>query len=107
MYVFELYNDERITKKGMATLLTDEHLAGALYLTNRRLVFVGYINDISFKNEMSVQLNQIVEMKSAKTFMCIPNAIEISTKKNERFRLIIQKRDDWMTSIRNAMAGSV
>jgi hypothetical protein len=107
MYVFELNSDERILKKGMATLLTDEHLAGALYLTNRRLVFVGYINDISFKHEMSVQLNQIVEMKAAKTFKLIPNAIEISTRKNEQFRLIVQKRDEWMLSIRNTSAGAV
>jgi hypothetical protein len=88
MYVFELNNDERILEKGMATLYTDEHLSGALYLTNRRLVFVGYINDISFKHEMSVQLNLITEIKSAKTFK------------------IIQKRDEWMTSIKHAMAGA-
>jgi hypothetical protein len=103
MYVFELNNNERILKKGMATLLTDEHLAGALYLTNTRLVFVGYVNDIAFKNEMSVQLNQITEMKGAKTFKLIPNAIVISTKKNELIRLIVQKRDEWMLSIKNAM----
>jgi hypothetical protein len=106
MYVFELNNDERILEKGMATLYTDEHLSGALYLTNRRLVFVGYINDISFKHEMSVQLNLITEIKSAKTFKIIPNAIEISTRKNEQFRLIVQKRDEWMTSIKHAMAGA-
>jgi len=106
MYTFELANDERILRKGMATLCTDEHLYGALYLTNRRLVFVGYINDIQFKNEMTVQLNQITEMKGAKTFKIIPNAIDITTKKKDQFRLIVQQRDEWMSSIRNLMAGA-
>lgn len=105
MYVFHLEKNERILKKGMATLeLGDKAGLGAIYLTNERLVFVGYQGAaVTTAWEAEIPLVHIGDIKEAKTFSLLPNVIEISTIRDQRFRLIIKERDDWMAAIKAQM----
>ncbi len=105
MYRFSLGTKEKILKKDAATLHLDrEALAGALYLTNERLVFVGYEVGVVFKTEKAVSLKHIREIKGGKTMFIIPNVLDITTENNERLKILVQGRDEWLTAIRGEAA---
>lgn len=106
MYVFQLDEGERILKKGMATLeLEDKTGLGAIYLTTERLVFVGYLGAaVTSAWEAEIPLVHIRDIKEAKTFSLLPNAIEISTIRGSRFRLLLRGRDEWKAAIEAQMA---
>lgn len=105
MYMFPLEKNERILKKGMATLELEEKTAlGAVYLTTERLMFVGYEGArVTSAWEAEIPLVHIDEIKGAKTFALLPNVIEISTIRGQRFRLIIRERDEWKAAIEAQM----
>ena len=88
----------------MATLHIDrEALTGALYLTNERLVFVGYVAGVVCKTVKAVSLRQIGEVKAGKTMFIIPNVLDITIENNERFKIIVQGRDEWLAAIRQGV----
>lgn len=105
MYVFPLEKNERILKKGMATLELEEKTGlGAIYLTSERLVFVGYQGAaVTSAWEAEIPLVHIGDIKEAKTFSLLSNVIEISTIRGQRFRLIIRDRDAWKAAIEAQM----
>ena len=89
--------------------LDRESLTGALYLTNHRLLFVGYIHGNVYVNETAVALGQIREVRGGKTYFLIPNALNITNDRNEHLRFIVHERDEWIKAIlaEMAMAGRV
>ncbi|MEN6567777.1 MAG: GRAM domain-containing protein [Veillonellales bacterium] len=92
---------ERILKKGLANAYCDkEAYHGALYLTNDRLVFVGYILDISRKFLQEIPLTHIREINPAKTFGIIPNVIKVVTIKGFHIKFILSSRDEWLKAIK-------
>jgi hypothetical protein len=100
LYKFDLRNNERILKKGLAAMHQDgESLSGALYLTNKRLVFVGYIHGKVFANEKSVELGHIREIIGGRTLMIIPNELKIVTESETRLSFIVSGRNEWIASI--------
>ncbi len=106
MYRFALLENEKILKKGEATLhIDDVGLTGALYLTNERLVFVGFVLGASRQQEKSVLLKQIKEINTAKTFFVIPNVLIVTLEDDEQFKIVIQRRDEWHEAIKDQMAG--
>lgn len=69
MYTFPLEPDELIIKKCLASYSSSgDNLTGALYLTDRRLVFVGYVLNINNKYMDDVTLSHIKEILPEKTF---------------------------------------
>ena len=104
MYRFSLEKNEQILKKDAATLHIDrEALTGALYLTNERLVFVGYVAGVVYKTVKAASLRQIREIKASKTMFIIPNVLDITIENNERFKIIVQGRDEWLAAIRQGV----
>lgn len=100
MYSFPLEEQEIILKKDHANLYCDgEAYAGAFYLTNERLVFVGYLMDIHDKYITDVPLNHITEVIPGKTFYLIPNVIKISTIRERKLKFIVKGRDEWLAAI--------
>lgn len=100
MYSFPLEKSEVILKKGMANLYCDDLvLNGALYLTNERLVFVGYLLDLISKYMEEVPLVHIKEIKPEKTFFILPNAIELATIRDRKLKLIVSERNKWLAEI--------
>jgi stage V sporulation protein SpoVS len=107
MYKFSLEQNEQILKKGTATLHIDgEGVSGALYLTNGRLVFVGYVHGAVYKQEKAVSLKQIKGIKAGKTLFIVPNMLDVTIDGDERFKLIVQGRDEWLAAIQEGMAGT-
>jgi hypothetical protein len=105
MYRFPLEHKEQIIKKDSAVLHIDrEALTGALYLTNEQLIFVGYVSGVVYKTIKAVSLKHIREIHGRKTMFILPNVIEITIENNERFKIIIQGRDEWLAAIRQGVA---
>jgi hypothetical protein len=107
MYRFTLNENEKILKKGEAILhVKDESFTGALYLTNERLVFVGFVLGAFHQHERSVSLMQIKELTAGKTFFIIPNVLNVTSDADEHLKIVIQERDEWLAAIRNHMAAA-
>jgi hypothetical protein len=104
MYRFSLSENEKILKKDAATLHIDrEALSGALYLTSGRLVFVGYEAGVAYKTEKAVSLDRIAEVRAGKTMFLIPNVLDITTRDNERLKIIVLGRDEWLAAIQQKL----
>lgn len=104
MYRFPIQERENILKKDHANLYCDgEAYTGAIYLTNERLVFVGYLMDINSKYMEEVPLAHISEAKPGKTFFVIPNVLNISTIKNRKLKFIVNGRDQWLTELNHQL----
>jgi hypothetical protein len=105
MYRFPLEQNEQILKKGKATLHIDrDAYNGALYLTNERLVFVGYFLGANTRNEKTVLLKHIRGIKPRKSLFVIPNVLEITADSKEQLKFVVYGRDEWLAAIRNQMA---
>lgn len=100
MYTFPLEADEVIIKKCLASYNSDgDVLNGALYLTDRRLVFVGYALSITNKYLDEVPLTHIKELLPEKTFYFIPNVLKVVTIKDKVIKYVVKGRDEWLNTI--------
>jgi len=100
VYSFPLEKQECIVKKDLANLYCDgEAFNGALYLTNERIVFVGYLLDINNKYVEEIPLPHIKEISPEKTFYIIPNKLIITTIRERRLSFIVNNRDEWLHAI--------
>lgn len=100
MYSFPIQETEWIVKKGHASLSVEGNaFSGALYLTNERLVFIGYLLSLNRKYMEEVPLEHITELKLEKTFFIIPNAFSVVTIRGRILKIIISKRDEWINAI--------
>lgn len=100
MYSFPLEADETIVKKCLASYSCDgDVLSGALYLTDYRLVFVGYALSISNKYMDEVPLAHIKELRPEKTFFLIPNVLKVVTIKDKVIKFVIKGRNQWLEEI--------
>ncbi len=102
MYSFPLNDDEIIIKKGLASLHLPEHaFHGAVYLTNKRIVYVGYVMDIAKKYMEEIPLGRVAEVTGEKTFYFIPNVLAVTTLAGDRYRFIVDagERNAWLKAI--------
>lgn len=100
MYSFPIEPDEQILKKDHANLYVGGNaFNGALYLTNERLVFVGYLLDLRQKYMEEIPLVHIKEMVPEKTFYLIPNVLVVTTIRGRKVKIVVNKRDEWLTGI--------
>ncbi|WP_371370693.1 GRAM domain-containing protein [Sporomusa aerivorans] len=100
MYSFPLEDEELILKKCLASYSCDGNvLNGALYLTDHRLVFVGYALSINNKYMDEVLLTHIKEILPEKTFLIIPNVLKVITIKDKVIKFVVKGRDEWLEAI--------
>lgn len=106
MYSFQIQPGEQMLKKGLASLQAeDATLSGAIYLTDVRLVFVGYLlGGPAIKKELSLPLADILSIAGGKTALIIPNAVDITPAGADPFRLILRDRNAWLSAIRDQMS---
>lgn len=101
MYTFPLETDERIKKKCLASYNCEgDVLSGALYLTDQRLVFVGYALDITNKYMDEVPLTHIKEILPEKTFYIIPNVLKVVTIGDKVIKFVVEGRNEWLEAIK-------
>lgn len=106
MYSFPLGETEEIIKKGHASLhLEDSAFTGAFYLTTERLVFVGYVMDITRKHIEEIPLAHVSEVRGEKTFFVVPNVLAISSAWGKSLKIIVDpgSRNAWLDAIRQQL----
>lgn len=104
MYKFPLNDTETILRKDLASMsFGGEAYNGALYLTNERLVFVGYVMDIRNKYIEEIFYHQIQELKPAKSLFIVPNALSLTTVTGRKMKFVVKGRNDWVAEIRRKM----
>ena len=100
MYSFPVEASENIIKKGLVNLELDgEAFSGALYLTTGRLVFVGYLLDITHKYMEDIPLSHITGITPGKSLFVIPNVLTIETIKERKLKFILSSSGEWLTEI--------
>lgn len=104
MYSFAMEDGEKILKKSLANLYNDDQvLNGAMYLTTERLVFVGYLMDITNKYVEEVPLTHIERLEPGKSLWVIPNVIKVKTIREQLFSFVVKGRNEWLQAIHEAM----
>ena len=100
MYSFPVEANEHILKKGLVNLKCDgDTFSGALYLTTERLVFVGFLLDITHKYMEDVPLGHISEMTRGKSLFVIPNVLNVCTIKNRNLQFVVSGSGEWLAQI--------
>lgn len=100
MYSFPLTEDEVIIKKALANLEVDHHVFnGAFYLTNNRLVFVGYLLDLNNKYMGEMSLVHIDKIICKKSLYVIPNVLQIESIHDLIWKVVVDQRNDWYQAI--------
>lgn len=100
MYSFPVETGEDILRKGLVSLqLEGEAFSGALYLTNQRLVFVGYLLDITHKYMEEIPLAHIAEITRGKSLFIIPNVLNVVTIKDRKLKFVVQGSSEWFDEI--------
>lgn len=105
MYSFPVEDGENILKKGLVNLeCNGEAFSGALYLTTERLVFVGYLLDITHKYMEDIPLTHISGITRGKSLFVIPNVLNIWTLQEKQLKFIVSGSEDWLVEINKQIA---
>ena len=101
MYRFLREKGEHVLKKGMVSLFYRGAMSiGAFYLTDERLVFVGYMRTaITTAQELDVPLVHIEGIKAEKALFLLNNVLVITTIRGEEFKVFTTERDKWLKAI--------
>ncbi len=101
MYQFPLEDSERILRKSLASMTTEgDSFNGAIYLTNERIVFVGYLLEITNKYLEEVPFEHIEAIAPATSLWVIPNAIVLKTIRGRSLKFVVGGRDAWLNEIK-------
>lgn len=97
-------SDEALLHRGGANrVLRFESVGGYLFLTSTRLVFRPHrINRQT--GETSLPLGGIEEVRLAKMFWIIPNAVTVHFEGGAVEKFVVERRADWVESISRAVA---
>jgi hypothetical protein len=99
-YDFQMIENEKIMHKALANMHDNDLIAnGALYLTDERLVFVGYIPNERTRVSCEISLYHVKEIKPEKTFFVFNNIIRVISIRDEQYKFIVDDQRRWMTQI--------
>ncbi|MDD5005059.1 MAG: hypothetical protein PHS93_00965 [Candidatus Omnitrophica bacterium] len=107
---FKTIEGEAIVKEGKANK-TNFFISqgGDLYLTNKRLVFIGHGVNIA-TSTLAVSLSEVLIIRKAFTWtilallLPIPNAFKITLNNGKVYKFTVFKREDWISVIENAVS---
>ena len=104
-YGFEINENETILHKALANMEDNDLVAnGALYLTNERMVFVGYILNSRTRVSCEVSLYHIKEVRPEKTFYVFNNIIRIISVRDEHYKFIVDTQREWLEQINRQLS---
>ncbi|MGL4549797.1 MAG: GRAM domain-containing protein, partial [Gemmataceae bacterium] len=95
---------EKLLKQGPANHFRGwEGAGGWLYLTDRRLLFRSHHFNAQ-NHELSVPLEEILEVETCSTAWVIPNGLRVVTARGAE-RFVVEGRRDWVEVIGKAKRG--
>lgn len=108
MMNFKLLEGEKILKEGKANRSSLVNAQGGkLYLTNKRLVFVGHGKNIG-EGTIAADIKDILTYGKASTFtiflpLPIPNAIKVVLSSGSKYKFTVFKRKEWLKELKNVI----
>jgi len=91
---------EKIVHKALVNMHDNDLIAnGAMYLTDERLVFVGYVPNERTRVFCEISLYHIKEVKPEKTFLVFNNIIRIIDIRDEQYKFIVDDQKVWLEQI--------
>ena len=95
---------EDIVKQGGANHFKNyEAVGGWIYLTDQRLLFRSHSMNVQ-RHELSIPLENIIEVSPSRTFGIIPNGLEIKTIDGKTEKFVVEDRKDWAKRIQETRA---
>ena len=99
-YGFALNETETILHKALANMHDNDLIVnGGLYLTNERIVFVGYVPNSRTRVSCEISLFRIKEVRPEKTFYFFNNIIRVISISDEEYKLIVDNQTEWLKQI--------
>lgn len=99
-YGFDLNENEKIVHKALANMHDNDLIVnGALYLTNERLYFVGYLPNTGTRMFCEVSLYHVKEVRPEKTFRIFNNILRIIGIGEEQYKFIVDDQKIWLKEI--------
>ena len=99
-YGFKMTENEKIIHKALANMHDNDLIVnGALYLTNERMVFIGYMPNDTTKVTCEISLYHIKEIRPEKTFRIFNNIIRIVSIRDDHYKFIVDKQKEWLAQI--------
>lgn len=99
-YDFAMTETEKIVHKALVNMHDNDLIAnGAMYLTDERLVFVGYVPNERTRVFCEISLYHIKDVKPEKTFLVFNNIIRIIDIRDEQYKFIVDDQKVWLEQI--------
>lgn len=99
-YGFDINDNEVILHKAIANMHDNDLIVnGALYLTNQRLFFVGYVPNSRTRMSCEISLYHVKEVIPEKTFHLFNNVIRVVNLREEQFKFIVDGQKEWLDQI--------
>jgi hypothetical protein len=107
-YLENLAADERVLKQGQANwcrALSSQ--GGTLFLTNKKLVFLGHGMNVG-QQSIVIELKNIISQTNAFTFnlFClipVPNSIKVIANDGRQYKFTVISRAEWLASLHKAI----
>jgi len=99
-YEFNMLENEKILYKALVNMHDNDLIVnGALYLTDERMVFVGYVPNERTRVSCEVSLYHIKEIRPEKTFFLFNNIIRVINVRDEEYKFIVDDQKNWLEKI--------
>ncbi|WP_105618630.1 GRAM domain-containing protein [Vallitalea okinawensis] len=105
---FKLLDGEKVITEGKANRCSLVNAQGGkLYLTNKRIVFVGHGKNIG-EGTIAINLSDILTYGKAPTLTIffpipVPNAIKVVTDGGKKLKFTVAGRKKWLQEINNVI----
>ena len=76
---------------------------GALYLTDERIVFVGYLPNTTTRMTCEISLFHIKEVRAEKTFKLFNNIVRVINIRDEHYKFVVDEQKEWLRLIDNQL----
>ena len=97
--------NEKIMHKALANMHDNDLIVnGALYLTNERLCFVGYVPNSRTRMTCEVSLFHIKEVRPEKTFKIFNNVIRVINIRDEQYKFVVDGQKEWLERIHSQLS---
>ena len=99
-YGFALNQGEVIIHKGTANMHDSEYIiSGALYLTDEKIIFIGYIPNSRNKVSSTILLEDVREVKTEKSLFVFNNILRIVDIHDVNYKFIVKGQQEWNSQI--------
>ena len=100
--IFQKFDKNKVIYSGLANhVYNGITVGGKMYLLSNKLIFQSNLMNFTHKHELTIELNQIINIDFSKTMDVIDNGLVIETYDKNREQFVVNKREVWKDLILN------